>query len=44
MKLSSTPPLTRFLVRGGLIVVKSTLNSLLATLVLALAVVASLPH
>jgi hypothetical protein len=43
MKLS-TPPLTRFLVQGSWLVVKSAFNSVLATIVLALAVVASLAY
>jgi hypothetical protein len=42
MKISSTSPWARFLAHGSWIVVKSALNSVIATLVLALALIASL--
>jgi hypothetical protein len=44
MKTSSRPPFTHLVVRGSWLVVKSTLNSLVATLVLALALFASFVH
>jgi hypothetical protein len=44
MKIRSSPPITRFVVRGGWLVVTSTLNSLIATLVLALALLSALAH
>jgi hypothetical protein len=37
-----SPPLKGFLARGGWLVLKSTFNAVIATLVLALALVASL--
>jgi hypothetical protein len=42
MRTTSNPALARFIVRGGWLVVKSTFNSVLATVVLALVLVASL--
>jgi hypothetical protein len=44
MKTFRSPPLTRFVVRGGWLALKSTFNSVIATLVLVLALVASLAH
>jgi hypothetical protein len=42
MNPCESPALKRFLARGGWLVIKSALNSVIATLVLALALFASL--
>jgi hypothetical protein len=44
MKMFSNPPLTRFVVRGSWLALKSTFNSVVATLVFLLALVAALAH
>jgi hypothetical protein len=42
MKISSNPPLTRIVVRGSGLVLKSALNSVVAVLIIAIALVGTL--
>jgi hypothetical protein len=42
MKISGSPPLTRFVARGSWLVLKSALNSVVAVLILTIALVGAL--